>query len=704
MIFPILVTCPKGLEYLLEEELISLGLTEIKVSPQGVYGAATLSLIYKISLWSRIANRVLLILLQSTGVTDPKQLHALCYQLPWQSYFHLPTRLAIRFQGTSPNIRSTMFGAQVIKDAIVDYCRAEGLERPVIDREHPNVCLRAYLHKEQVMLCLDLVGHSLHQRGYRLVAGEAPLKENVAVALLKRAKWGEDVPALYDPFCGSGTIVIEAAMMAARIAPGLLREDHAFSYWLAHDSEEWARCRASARQQQVTPQAQFYARDVDPKMITIGQENAARAGVAAYIQWEVEEVAACSAPSPTGLVIGNPPYGERLSDVDALMPVYQALGERLHQSFSGWRAAILTANQDLAKAIGLRAHKHYKIYNGTLVCQLYCIHIDAHNALRSARYTRSVAADMFANRLRKNKAHLQKWAKRQGIECYRLYDADLPEYAFAIDIYPDHAVLQEYAPPASIPNHVAEQRRFDVMSVVPEVIHIPAEQVIVKRRMRQRGDQQYEKLADQRQFLTVIEGKARLLVNLWNYLDTGLFLDHRLLRLRFAQLTPGTRFLNCFCYTGSASVHAALVGAITTNVDLSNTYLGWAEDNYRLNGLDVTRHQFVQTDCLEWLKHTRDIFDVIFLDPPSFSNSKRMSGVLDIARDHVVLIQDAMRLLSPKGVLYFSTNLRHFKLDTVLFDAFVVEDISEKTIDKDFKNNPHIHRCYRMVLKDSGLT
>ena len=696
MTFSILVTCPKGLEYLLEEELIALGLTQSKVSPQGVYGTATVSLIYQISLWSRIANRVLLIVLQAVAVPDPKVLHDVCYQLPWQTYFELPTRLAIRFQGTSPNIRSTMFGAQVIKDAIVDYCRAKGLERPMIDREHPNVCLRAYLHKDQLMLCLDLVGYSLHQRGYRLAAGDAPLKENVAAALLKRAKWCEDLPALYDPFCGSGTIVIEAAMMAARMAPGLLREDQAFPYWLAHDAEEWARCRADARQQQVTPQARFYGKDVDPNMIAIAQENASRAGVAAYIQWEVQDVSACTAPSPSGLLIGNPPYGERLSDAEALTPLYQTLGEQLHQSFSGWQAAILTASQDLAKAIGLRAHKHYKIYNGPLICQLYCMQIDANNSLRSARLTRSAGADMLANRLRKNKAHLQKWAKRQGVECYRLYDADLPEYAFAIDIYPDYAVLQEYAPPASIPTHVADQRRYDVISVVPEVLNIPSEQVIVKQRKRQRGDQQYEKLAVQRQFLTVTEGKAQLLVNLWDYLDTGLFLDHRLLRLRFAQLTPGTHFLNCFCYTGAASVHAALAGAITTNVDLSHTYLAWAEDNYRLNGLDVTRHQFVQYDCLEWLQHTRDVFDVIFLDPPSFSNSKRMTGVLDIARDHAALIRDAMRLLSPTGVLYFSTNLRHFKLDKVLFDAFAVEDISEKTIDIDYKNNPQIHRCYRI--------
>lgn len=313
----------------------------------------------------------------------------------------------------------------------------------------------------------------------------------------------------------------------------------------------------------------------------------------------------------------------------------------------------------------------------------------------------SSGADMFANRLRKNKSHLEKWAKRQQISCYRLYDADLPEYSFAIDWYPDHVVLQEYAPPASVPVHVANQRRFDVLHKVPDVLQISPTQMVVKQRARQRGAQQYEKLASQQQFLVVNEGTAQLYVNLWDYLDTGLFLDHRRLRLSFAALAAGKRFLNCFCYTGAASVHAALSGASTTNVDLSNTYLTWAKDNFHLNGLDVSRHQFIQDDCLEWLRHTHDKFDVIFLDPPSFSNSKRMQGTLDIARDHVQLIQDAMRLLTPNGILYFSTNLRAFKLNPQIENMFSVKNISAETIDIDFKRTPHIHHCFKLTQKTS---
>ena len=220
--------------------------------------------------------------------------------------------------------------------------------------------------------------------------------------------------------------------------------------------------------------------------------------------------------------------------------------------------------------------------------------------------------------------------------------------------------------------------------------------MFVKQRKQQKGQEQYEKLEQAECKLVVREGQAKYMVNLSDYLDTGLFLDHRPLRLSFASMPKATRFLNCFCYTATASVQAALAGALTTNVDLSNTYLKWAEENFRLNKIDVSRHQFIQYDCIEWLKATRDTFDVIFLDPPSFSNSKRMQGTLDIQRDHEALIASARRLLTPGGILYFSTNLRQFKLCADLLADKAVEDISAKTIDLDFKRNQKIHHCFKI--------
>lgn len=705
MKYVILVTCPKGLEYVLEEELQPWGLTDVKLSPQGVTGTATLETIYMISLWSRVANRVLLHLFTGPA-SDAQSLHATARQFAWSTQFSTQNSVAIHFQGHSETIRNSMFGAQVIKDGLVDYCRDEGLERPMIDRDMPDIRLRAYLKQDTVSVYLDLVGYSLHQRGYRLAAGEAPLKETVAAAILLRAKW----PALsqqgygfHDPCCGSGTLVIEAAMIATKMAPGLLRDDQSFAAWTGHDEALWADCRNRAREQQTTSDMTFWGTDSDSLVISKAWENAARAGVTSMTDWAVQALdpEKVRAAYPQGLVVCNPPYGERLGEEDELLPLYTQLGLVLQRGFANWQAAVLTTSQRLAKAIGLRSHKQYRFYNGPLACHLYCIDLTPTNRLQSEAPPKPLTegAQMFANRLRKNYKHLRAWAQRQNIECYRVYDADLPEYAYAVDIYKDHAVLQEYAPPSTIDAAKAEQRSQEVLRVVPEVLQISPKHIVVKQRVRQRGAAQYEKLSERRQWMMVQEGCAQLRVNLHDYLDTGLFLDHRPLRLRFAQLQPGVRFLNCFCYTASASVHAALAGALTTNVDLSQTYLGWAEENFRLNHIAVGKHQFIHFDCLEWLQVTRDKFDVIFLDPPSFSNSKRMQQTLDIDRDHEQLIRACMALLSPTGILYFSTNLRRFQLSADIIQDYAVQDITAETIDIDFKRNAKIHQCFMLQAK-----
>lgn len=697
MRFSLFVSCPKGLEYLLEDELRALGLHITRVSPQGVYGEADLALIYHLCLWSRLANRVQLILL--TGdVLNQTTLYKLCHRFAWEKIFSHDKTLGIEFHGESTEIRNSMFGAQVVKDAIVDYFRELEGERPTIERENPEIRLHAYLKNDKLTLSLDLTGFSMHQRGYRTEAGTAPLKENIAAAMLIRAKWPELAAVgadLLDPFCGSGTIVIEAAMMAANIAPGLLRLDQSFQHWNKHDPVLWDEAQTKALQAVVPIKMKLRGSDCDPDVITLANANAARAGVAHLVEFACASLDTCLPTSNSGLLIGNPPYGERLGDATQLIPLYQQLGKILHTHFQGWSAGILTSNPILAKTMGLRASKQYTLYNGALECKFYCIALDAENQLRNFEPGRLTAgAQMFANRLQKNYAHLKKWAKRNQISCYRIYDADLPEYAFAIDLYNDHAVLQEYTAPATIDAQKAEKRSLEVLQAVPGVLGIPADNLVVKQRQMQKGINQYQKMNHVGRTMVVSEGQANFTVNLYDYLDTGLFLDHRPLRLRFASLPQGTKFLNCFCYTATASVHAALAGAVTTNVDLSNTYLRWAEDNFRLNQLDVARHQFIQYDCLEWLTITTDRFDVIFLDPPSFSNSKRMTGTLDIQRDQESLISAAMKLLKPNGTLYFSTNFRQFKLSAQIMQQYSVSDISIDTIDLDFKRNQRIHQCF----------
>lgn len=699
MNYSLFLSCPKGLEYLLEEEARALGLRVTKVNPQGVYGEADLACIYTLCLWSRIANRVQLILFSGEAYNE-QALYQLANRFPWQTVFTADKTLNIEFHGSSNQIRNSMYGAQVIKDGIVDHFRQFKGERPSIARERPDIRLHAYLKDNNLTLSFDLTGYSLHQRGYREMAGEAPIKENVAAALLIRAKWpllASQGYALQDICCGSGTLVIEAAMMAAHIAPGLLRQDQSFQHWVQHQASLWDKMRVHALEQVKPVNVKLRGSDANPRMISIAKDNAKNAGVLPLVEFTVQEVKECKALDEKGLVVGNPPYGERLSDATALVPFYQQIGHSLHQHFQGWQAAIITSNPMLSKAIGLRSNKQYTLFNGAIECKLYCFFLNESNQLKNNEPGfLSEGAAMLANRLKKNHAHLAKWAKKNSISCYRVYDADLPEYAYAIDIYNDYAVLQEYKAPASIESFKAEKRSLEVLQTVPQALNIAPDKLVVKQRQQQKGKNQYQKISESQKEMVVQEGEAKLKVNLYDYLDTGLFLDHRPLRLSFAKLRKGMRFLNCFCYTASASVHAALAGALTTNVDLSNTYLRWAEENFKLNQLPLSRHQFVQYDCVEWLKLCKDNFDVIFLDPPSFSNSKRMEGTLDIQRDHETLIRLAMRLLNKDGILYFSTNFRQFKLAEGLAEKYRVEDISVSTIDLDFKRNRRIHYCYEI--------
>lgn len=696
MNYPLFVSCPKGLEYLLQEELNGLGLNVTQVTPQGVYGDANLATVYHLCLWSRLANRVQLILFNGQAHHE-QAIYKLCQQFAWQTVFTADKTFAVSFHGSSLQIRNAMYGAQVVKDAIVDHFRQLQQTRPNVDRNQPQIVLHAYLKQDTLTVSFDLVGYSLHQRGYRTQAGRAPLKENLAAAMLIRAQWPKLAAAgftLHDPFCGSGTLVIEAAMMAAQVAPGLLRTDQSLVHWVMHHPSLWEKIRAQALAQVKPTSAQFLGTDQDSKSIEMAKENAERAGVSRLTVFETRALSDCQAPAAKGLLICNPPYGERLSEATHLIPVYQQLGQILHVHYQGWQAAFLTSNSMLAKAIGLRAGKQYTLFNGALECKLYCLAIENNQLRNNMSGALSSGAQMFANRLKKNLNHLQKWAKRNQVMCYRVYDSDLPEYAYAIDLYDNYAVLQEYAPPRSIPALKAERRSLEVMQVTPGVLGIKPDHLIVKQRTPQKGTAQYQKLNQTQRTIVVREGQAKFKVNLYDYLDTGLFLDHRLLRLRFATLRPGTRFLNCFCYTASASVHAALAGALTTNVDLSNTYLRWGQDNFKLNHLNLAKHQFIQEDCLSWLKNSRLRFDVIFLDPPSFSNSKRMRESFDIQRDQDAIVSAAMRLLHEDGRLYFSTNFRQFKLSPVLSEKYTVQDISEETIDVDFKRNKRIHRCF----------
>lgn len=707
-------SCPKNIEALLEQELISLGAQATKQTVAGVYFAGCLTLAYRVCLWSRLANRVLLIL-QRTSVNSIQELYDAVYAVDWLTHMLPGSTMAVDFAGQSAFINHSHFGALKIKDAVVDKIRAQTGQRPVIKLEQPDIRINAYLDKGILTLSLDLAGASLHQRGYRLAGGKAPLKENLAAAILLRANWpiiAEQGGSLIDPMCGSGTLLIEAAMQAADIAPGLQRSYFGFLTWQQHQPEVWQEllAEADARREQGLKRlkAKFYGYDADARIIALAKQNVVRAGLQSYIQLTIQSLENLTAPLQTqkGLIITNPPYGERLNEEAELRHLYKLLGSKLKQEFVSWQGAVFTGNPDLGKVMGLRAQKYYALFNGAIACKLLWFDIQPQwfvdetlglriKTLPVEQWTEG--ATMFANRLRKNLKLLKKWAKQQHIECYRLYDADMPEYALAIDCYNDWLHVQEYAPPASIDPQKAKLRLREALSVLPEVVGVPAERIVVKLRQQQKGAAQYEKLAEEKHYFAVREGKAQLLVNLTDYLDTGLFLDHRPVRLYLEQLAKNKCFLNLFCYTATATVHAALGGAVASvSVDMSNTYLDWAAQNFELNKINDTRHLLMQADCFAWLDNNTEKFDLILLDPPTFSNSKRMDHTLDVQRDHVLLIQKTMRHLRQDGLLLFSTNFRKFKLDQQALSAYQIKDITIKTIDKDFARNPKIHQAWEI--------
>jgi 23S rRNA (guanine2445-N2)-methyltransferase / 23S rRNA (guanine2069-N7)-methyltransferase len=715
-------TVPRGFADLLAAEIAALGGLAVKESSGGVSFDGPLAVGYKVLLESRLASRVLLQVAQAP-VATADDFYAFARGIDWRQHLDANGTLACEFTGKHAAISNTHFGALKLKDAIVDQLRDTTRQRPSIETQRPDLRVHAHAGKAGVSLLIDLAGDALSRRGYRLAGGEAPLRENLAAGILIRAGWSRIAQAggeFLDPMCGSGTFAIEAAWIATDTAPGLLRDFWGFQGWRGHDPALWNELvgAARARMLQQLPVV-IRGSDRNRGAIATAQANARRAGVGRDLVFEQLDIAQArprneTAEAPPGLLCVNPPYGTRIPGDEEAAAAHRAIGEALRGPFANWHAAVLTGEPRLGQLIGSEASRVHTVWNGAIECRLLRFAPGERKARREAvrgividdpAIAQGSGAQMFANRLRKNLARLGKLAKRENVGCWRLYDADMPEYALAVDLYtgagPDEGrrwlYVQEYAPPASIDPAAARRRREEALAVLPEVTGIPFTDIRLRTRRKQQGSAQYGKLGQKAQFHIVEEAGLKLRINLDDYLDTGLFLDHRLTRQRLGREAKGKRFLNLFCYTGVATVHAAAGGATSTlSVDMSRTYLDWAADNLELNGFAPPAHQLLQADAIRWLAEqpTAPAFDLIFLDPPTFSNSARMQDVLDTQRDHAMLIRHCMRILAPQGLLVFSTNARHFQMDTTIAAQFRVSDISAATLSFDFKDNPRIHRCY----------
>lgn len=709
--------CAVGMEMLVCDEVRSFGGKEIEQNPGVVWWKGSLETGYLGCLWSRYSSKILL-KLDSFKIENDTDLYNRIKDFSWQDHLNNSLTFSVSCSVTRDSvIDHSHFAALRVKDGLVDSFREKGLNRPNVVKNKPDIRIHLFIDKFSATLYLDMSGESLHRRGYRSSTGIAPLKETLGAAIVKLAGWGEDIhpdQTLIDPMCGSGTLLIEAALLFGDSAPGLTRRYFGFSKWLGHKSDLWKNLvnEAIAREEvgldKKWPKITGY--DCDKKVVRVARENVKRAGLEDYIDIQVKEVGHLQEHSGKGFIISNLPFGERLSEKEEVYYLYRGLGKIMKKNFQGWNISLFISQPDLVDRLNLKVTSSYPLKNGPIFCKLFNGVVDSTGDQLFEWRLRSIEGDGddtqqsdFANRLRKNFQKMNKWASKNNAHCYRLYDRDLPEYNVAIDIYEKYLLIQEYKAPSSVDEGKAKERFQHILQTIKSVFEIGRDRIFIKERKRQRGKDQYSAKQGKKRFVEVAEGECFFLVNFKNYLDTGLFLDHRPIRLEFKEIAFRKKFLNLFGYTGTASVHAAKGGALqTTTVDLSSTYLEWARWNMSLNGFSDINNIVVKQDCMSWLKEHREKFDIIFIDPPTFSNTKKKDRVFNVQKDHKELIFLASNLLEEGGVIYFSTNYKGFKIDEELKSAFDVRNISKKSVPFDFQRKKSIHHCYLVQKKQEN--
>ncbi|MFC6205789.1 bifunctional 23S rRNA (guanine(2069)-N(7))-methyltransferase RlmK/23S rRNA (guanine(2445)-N(2))-methyltransferase RlmL [Psychrobacter urativorans] len=742
----LIITCADGLEAPLQTELTSFGIASEIKSTGRLNVSGSLRDLYTICLWSRVASRVLMLIKRKNINAEydvAEQLYGLAKSINWTEQFKLEQTFAIRLSVDKRVAVSQQFAMLRIKDAIADTFNEVYDSRPNVDSKNPDFAIFATVNDKQAELYLDLSGTSLHRRGYRVAMTDAPLKENLAAALLYSAGWHkqnetDNTPfynALIDPMCGSGTFIIEALLMHCDYAVGIDKAANQFGFyqWQHHDETLWMAMVDEAQTrfrdalaiacEQPDTLPLILGFDADSGAILATEKNLIAAGLQDLLPLIDLETRALDQLNSTlspmvkdgrlsnPLIITNPPYGERLGDEENIRPLYQAIGLILQDSFAGSdvdpMVGILASNVEQVDILPISEPKTLRCHNGAITVYFrYGKLIPGQVGNLMSRFEKreidTEEGQDFINRLQKNLGRLRKQATKEKVSNIRVYDADLPDFKVAIDLYGDYVHVQEYAPPKTIPPETARKRFNLALMGIREVLGINREQVFIKTRARQSGNDQYSKQGNTEKkgkFYIAREDDAYFYVNFTDYLDTGLFIDHRNMRARIKDNSRGKAVLNLFAYTCTASVHAALAGAKkVTSVDLSQNYLDWGKQNFVLNGLDVSRnkYQFVAADIFEWIKDNTEQFDIIFIDPPTFSNSKKFQGTFDVQRDHSALINRAMNRLTADGVLYFSNNFTRFELDEQLTERYDIVDVTQETIGFDFNVKKPIHQSFEI--------
>lgn len=700
-------SCPKHLELLLKDELQTLGAQDVAEKLSGVVFYATSEVLMRCLLWSRLANRIL-VLINQIKVSTSDELYDAIYATDWLDQVNLvPKTLAINFKGVNKELRNTQYSSQVVKDAICDRIREVTESRPDVVKNKADLSVSVVLKQGQILVYQDISGRSLHLRGYRQTLTAAPLKENLAAAVLIRANWPELSKQNYnliDPMCGSGTFLTEGYLIACDIAPGLTNPRYCVDTWKYFNLDTWNELLYEAKTRMIAGtdsfSGQIIGADHHKDSVKITEEHAYQLNAEDKIQCQYKTFDAFSIPTKNNLVVCNPPYGVRLKkNVDA---TWRQLGEWMANKALGSKAAVMTYAKNQGFMLGFRATKSWKLMNGDLAITLITFDIDGQtklNAPEGQKHALPETAQMVANRIKKNLNKLKKWIKKEDINAYRVYDADIPEYAVAIDVYNNHINIQEYKAPKTIPEKKTKKRLEDAVLGAQVALNIKNDKVHIKTRQKQTSNNQYERRTVDSDNLIVHEGDRKYIVNLEKYLDTGLFIDHRWIRDYIQNNAQGKSLLNLFSYTGSVTVAAALGGAThSVSVDSSKTYLNWAKDNYKLNRLDIYKHKLIRNDVLEYLSSCNHKFDIVFVDPPTYSNSHSRSTDWDVQRDHKQLLLACKRLLNEAGEIVFSNNYRKFVIDTDLSDYFSIKDMTKQSISPDFQKSKIKRVCFQLTI------
>lgn len=756
-------TCPKSFEALLADELRALGTPGVRPLRGQVAFGGTLADAYRVCLWSRLASRVVLVL-GHAGAHDADALYEGLKALAWEEHLGQGATLAVDAHGTNDELRSTQFAALRSKDAIVDRLLAKLGARPNVNAARPDVRVMVRVSRDRATVGIDLSGEPLFRRGYERSDSSrrvplAPLRADYAAALLAEGGWYRQVrhghASLVSAFSGAGSVLAEAAAQLLDRAPGLLRTTWGFTGWLGHDTAAWGNLLDEAQARADAAQADMTAGGRSLSLVALdtraGAEGAARqllraAGMDVPVRFMRKGTLPDQADARQALLVCDLSWLR----ADEVAQQAGALAACSGLAGAGYDCAVaLTTDATLDVALGVapaetlpvfvgQEHATIRRYDGTMPSgERPMVELPS----RTGGATLQVpvllpASEQFARRLAKVAKARAKWARREDVSCYRIYDADLPDYAVTIDLLEGSELVParhgrgrwlavyEYAAPRDVDATLARERLLDVLAIAPVALGVDPQNVFVRVRTKGRGGAQY---ADEATGVRegsgrtgsvrrpghvplpvgahlIDEGGLTFEVNFRSRLDYGIFLDHRdtraLLREMAKQTKGSKRFLNLFAYTGTATCYAADGGCRhTTTVDMSAPSLSWARRNMERNGFVGPEHEYVQADVIRWVgeqRHSRNRWDLVFCDVPTFSNSTGMRGSWDVQRDHAELLIGLSRLLTREGVAVFSCNLRSFRPDVeALARAGVtIEDITRETIPEDFSRNPKIHHCY----------